>query len=256
MTGPEDLGDLQAAGESVPVGSVPETAVPGGDTPTAARQRLARISHHFLSEARPPRCLHLLQPDRSRPHAGDMPLALARALCRAGFAVVTLAGHAGDIQAECRHPGADPGAGSLALRTWRPGELPPADADHLLLFAEPTTEGLEQAYLLCKRLLVRQAPAWLGVTLCHCADLAEAQQAYRRLATAARRFLDAAPASCGYLPTRRDESLWESQLRNVAALLAEDLAPSATPQRQAPPRTAQETTAAPSDSASAATKPD
>ncbi len=243
MTGPEDTTGLQ-------------TPVPGEDTPTAARQRLACISHHFLSEAQSPLRLHLLQPARARPYAADLPLALARALCRAGFAAVTLAGHAGDIQAECRHPAADAGAGNLALRTWQPGELPPAEAGHLLLFAEPATEGLEQAYLLCKRLLARQQPAWLGVTLCHCADLAEAQQAYRRLATAARRFLDAAPASCGYLPTRRDESLWESQLHNVAALLAGDLAQPATPQGQAPRRTAQERAAAPSGSESAATKPD
>lgn len=216
-----------------------------------ARERLARISHHFLSDTEPAATGGTITVRLAVLTVRDTPQTLpvhdlARALALRGRAVsvVDLAdGLVSSIRpavapeklAEQVRPPA--GAGASAPTT--PGLDTRCDIDTLMVVAqrpEPQLsgcdsvllpvpydpQGMYRAYDGAKRLLGCARPPTLGVTITGATGRAEAEAAFEKFARATMRFLEITPTSYAYLDGAADADQQTAQLSSIAALLLED----------------------------------
>lgn len=216
-----------------------------------ARERLAQISHHFLSDTEAAgaggtiavRLAVLAVQDslRALPVHG-----LARALALRGRAVsivdltdglVSLMRPA--VAPEHLSEQAQPSAGTGASVPAIPGLDIWCDLDTLMVVAqrpEPQLsgcdsvllpvpcdpQGMYRAYDGAKRLLSCARPSTLGVTITGATGPAQAEAAFDKFARATMRFLGVTPSSYAYLDGTADADQNAIQLSNIAALLLED----------------------------------
>ncbi len=80
------------------------------------------------------------------------------------------------------------------------GEAPDLGGALCLMLIQAHHEGLREGYGRLKKLAESGPPALLGVIVCEAASLKSARYHYRKLATAAQRFLGLRAASYGALP--------------------------------------------------------
>lgn len=221
--------------------SAPDTPG-GGGRDSGTRERLQRISRHFLSDEGATRRIAVLT-DPGEPHHLP-PEGLARALAGLGRSVVVVDTAAGLIS--LTHP--DPAAGSREfdldpervlsrLRGSHPCDIlivrspHPADAGascDLALLAVPVhARGMRSAYLRLKELARQDHVPAIGITLTDAQDRAEAAAAFARFAGAAQRFLDIRVTSYSYLATAAGRggtggNVTGATLDDIARLLLED----------------------------------
>ncbi len=195
------------------------------DKQGGARERLARISHHFLSdeeETAPPFRLTLLG---ATPCTALLRPALAQALCRLAVPAVHLPAAEDGVCATYKRGGTPPaGAVALTLLMRETTDLhSPGHLGRLLLMVGSTPPELAQAYLFCKRLLASGQAGLPGITFTHCPGRRQAEQYFYQLAGAVQRFLGQTLLSYAYLPPAEpDHSTWRQQILNLADLIAAD----------------------------------
>ncbi|MBK9132287.1 MAG: hypothetical protein IPM20_11715 [Gammaproteobacteria bacterium] len=222
------------------------------------KERLQRISRHFLDEGPAPARIAVLG------IAGDadaLPVdGLARALAARGVPVAvadTTAGLLALVQRELgmtsapddAPPEADIGDVLARLRRGPRPDLmlvtaPPTDAQPcaLVLLGVPLqARGMRAAYLMLKA-LARLAPMpVIGATLTGARTRDEAAAGFTRFASAARRFLGIDLLSYSYLAAGRSRGEDEASLNDIARLLLADLRrtkasdpPAPAPRQEAP----------------------
>lgn len=220
--------------------SAPEPPTPvGGVEESGTRQRLQRISRHFLSDEGAIRRIAVLM-DPEEPHA--LPVeGLARALAGLGCSVAVIDMGAGlltltlPVSPSGQEP--EPPERILArLRGGRPPELlllpaPLAAADiascDLALLAVPAqARGMRSAYLGLKALARRGRLPPIGVTLTGAPTPAEAAAAFGKFAVAAQRFLDIRITSYACVAVDANgeagRGVAASSLKDIARLLLAD----------------------------------
>ncbi|MFQ5488690.1 MAG: hypothetical protein ACE5ET_09650 [Gammaproteobacteria bacterium] len=196
------------------------------DRQGGARDRLAHISHHFLSdkeETAPPFRLTLLG---ATPCTTLLRPALAQALCRLAVPAVHLPAAEDGVCATYKrsHTPPEEAVVALTLLMQETADLPAPDRHgRLLLMVGSTPPELEQAYLFCKQLLASRHALLPGITFTHCPGRQQAEQCFYQLAGAVQRFLGQPLLSYTYLPPAEpDHSTWRQQVLNLADLIAAD----------------------------------
>lgn len=194
-----------------------------------ARERLARISHHFLSEdeqrgAADAPLFFLAAPSLDAGRHCLTPEHLAGAFARAGRSVAAFDGRGEGPsflyppRAPSEHPGTARHDGRIRqlLAGGRP-QAPPdivvttrmapialeaGDFAVTLLAVPPDCEGMRRAFVDLKRLTAGAGPRpnVIGVTVCDALDQAQAERCFERFALAAYRFLGLTLPSYGWLP--------------------------------------------------------
>ncbi len=152
-----------------------------------------------------------------------LPCALARALCDRGIPAVRLEEEDGRYAEFGRPHELSGDCLTLAVRDGqRLATL--QGRTRLLILGDAEDQGLEAAYLLCKRLLARCRPALLGYAPTGCRSRERARRGYYRLASAVHRFLGTALVSFGYLPPWGDlpTAAWQDRLDGLAGLISDD----------------------------------
>jgi len=214
---------------------------------TGSRQRLRRISGHFLSEDREPVRIAVFG-DPADPCALQVD-ALARALAVRGAAVAvddTLSGVVALVRPD--PDGARAGAieapprtgfeGWLArLRCDQPPELMLITAAQaaavscaLALFSVPVqTRGMRSAYLALKTLARHDPAPLIGATITGARTRGEAAEGFRCFAAAAERFLGIRVASYSYIAAGSERAAGDAVLDDIARLLLADLRPADDP---------------------------
>ncbi len=210
---------------------------------TGSRQRLRRISGHFLSEDREPVRIAVFGA-QDDPHA--LPVdALARALAGRGAAVAVDDTPSGVVALVRPDPdGARAGAIEASPRTGFEGWLARLRCDQppdlllvtaaqaaavscaLALFSVPVqTRGMRSTYLALKT-LVRHDPAPLiGVTVTGTRTRGEAAEGFRHFASAAERFLGIRVSSYSFIVAGAPRAACDAALDDIARLLLADLRP-------------------------------
>lgn len=225
--------------------SAPDTPPDAVGQGPGARERLQRISRHFLSEADEIRRIAALT-DPDEPHS--LPLdGLVHALAGLGRSVILIDTAAGlvsltrpdptPLAAAGREPELDPERAMSRLRGSQPPDLMivrtprPAEAFascHLALLAVPAhNRGMRSAYLRLKTLSQQFRLPPVGITLTGVQARDEAAAAFGKFAVAAQRFLDIRVTSYSYLAAEPAPGIGRgismASLVGVARLLLEDL---------------------------------
>lgn len=216
-----------------------------------ARERLARISHHFLSDAPTPitdgsavlRIAVSVDPDAPR----DLPVDdLGRVLGLRGRAVnvidlatglmslvrpVPASGHIAGPRYSTDEL-TDPAAAIRDLDIREDADLlvvvaqraePQLPACDLVLLPVPCDPGgMYRAYCRAKTLLRCTPSRMLGVTITGAADRASAESGFDKFARATLRFLGVKPISYAYLTGAADMDQRIAQLASIAGLLLDD----------------------------------
>lgn len=200
-------------------------------TDQTARQRLADIGHHFLSDAPAFMTFHLVtrRDDTDKAFA----IGLARQMARLGRTVVMpdqefetllyycpsgeLAGsaqHLNKHRETPRHCDVMIITASDCLR----------QATNVLMTVPSHPEDMRSAWIDLKTLVAgRQSGDNVGVTMIDADNPRDAEHAFDRFATAARQFLDIELNSYACLTRNRQDH--DRQLRNIATLLLADGTP-------------------------------
>ncbi|MBK9132765.1 MAG: hypothetical protein IPM20_14220 [Gammaproteobacteria bacterium] len=204
------------------------------------KERLQRISRHFLDEGPAPARIAVLG------IAGDadaLPVhGLARALAARGVPVAVADTTASLLELVYRDPGmsstveeALPETGTEDMlarlrRGPRPDLMlvtaPPTDAQPcaLVLLGVPLqARGMRSAYLMLKALAQLAPIPVIGATLTGARTRDEASVGFTRFASAARRFLGIDLVSYSYLAAGRSRGEDEASLNDIARLLLADL---------------------------------
>ena len=197
-----------------------------------ARGRLARIGYHFLSE---PRCARVLFLSSDPRDGGELsPNGLARAFARAGSTAAVLDGGRDYVFYAPASPAArmlarEPRPASERLNEyWEHCRHPtvllahaddgPVAQNASVLFSVAVHDpGMRNAYLRLKSLVEETTVAEVGATILGAADRYQAEAAFDRFASAARRFIEIDVRSFSYIPRLEDP-------RDVPACLLDDVA--------------------------------
>jgi hypothetical protein len=205
---------------------------PGQGSNDQARGRLARISHHFLSDNR---TLRVLAVGVERGDDSQFCARLARALAGLGITVALvedddcLVFYTGgralrrepilaperlkDYWEDCRSPGVLMLPAEDALGGHRANVLIPVPVDDV---------DMRQAYRRLKQIASGSVSS-VGITITGTSDRFQAEAAYQRFAAAAYRFLGLEVASYSYLLGGWTPAPGiDPQFENIAALLVED----------------------------------
>ncbi|HFD91691.1 MAG TPA: hypothetical protein ENJ22_00195 [Gammaproteobacteria bacterium] len=227
----------------------------------SARERLAQISHHFLSEeeetvATPPApsVTSLIISHAPGYESALSPAELAAALCRHGATAVIIAPGASrdDVSlhvpwhGENRTDAMTPpdafkdlrsllendarNSRRFVLSTHRGEDATGVTGSQCLMLVQAHHEGLREGYGRLKALVSKGRPALLGVIVCDAASSKSSRYHYHKLATAAQRFLGIRIISYGALattpsPWAAGESLApkrEERIHHIASMLIQD----------------------------------
>jgi hypothetical protein len=225
--------------------SAPDTPPAGGGQAAGAKERLQRISRHFLSEEDEIRRIAVLAgPDELH----SLPLdGLARALAGLGRSVAVIDAAAGLVTLTRPDPVPQTAAGhepslhpervmSGLFSAHRPDILlirsphPSAaitSCDLVLLDVPAQARGMRAAYLGLKALAQSPRIPPIGITLTGAPGRDEAAVAFGRFALAAQRFLDIRVTSYSYLAADaargNGRSMTAALLEDIAHLLLEDV---------------------------------
>jgi hypothetical protein len=231
--------------------SLPDAPPAGGGNDPGSKERLQRISRHFLSDEDGIRRIAVVtDPDQPCGFPVD---GLARALAGRGRGVAVIDAAAGLFTLTCPDPapqsatGREPEPGlervMSKLRDSGPPDIlliasscsaaPIASCDLALLAVPTHARGMRSAYLALKALAQLASIPPIGVTLTGAQGRDDAAAAYAKFAIAAHRFLDVRITSYSYLAVEAARGTGRStaaaSLEIIARLLLEDARTAAAP---------------------------
>jgi hypothetical protein len=184
--------------------------------PQTARDRLAQISHHFLSDddgnddagsdykeskQAPKNDVYTLAVLNMENDGEELPVSLlSQQLAARGRSATILDSSAGmNMASSIRRPD-NKSHDVHFLLVDTPESSCLSFANKILLTAPATPEGIQRTYISIKQLAAHHKTVQVGVTITGTSDAIRAEDCFNRLATAVNRFLERDLLSYGYLP--------------------------------------------------------